>query len=94
MKEMENIPRDNKNNNILVDDDENEKNKNQENNSNIIISPKDISLNVQTKEKNLEFDNYLSEMFHQNFSVNIIILCFIIIIMMLEYIYSQNLHIL
>ena len=59
MKEMENIPRDNnnKNNNILVDDDENEKNKNQENNSNIIVSPKDISLNVQIKEKNLEYDN-------------------------------------
>ena len=92
MKEMENIPRDNnRNNNILVDDDENDKNKNQENNSNIIVNPQDISLNVRAQEKNLEYDNYLSEMFQQNFSVNIIILCFIIIIMMLEYIYNQAL---
>ena len=60
MKEMENIPRDNNNksNNILVNDDENEKNKNQENNSNIIVNPKDRSLNVQKKEKNLEYDNF------------------------------------
>ena len=51
-------------------------------------------MNVQIKEKNIEYDNYdnyLSEMFQQNFSANIIILCLILIIMMLEYTYNQPL---
>ena len=90
---MENIPRDNnKNSNILVDDDEVEKNKPIENNtSHNEIIPQDAILNVQIKENQYEQVNYLSQMFHKNFSINIIILLSLIVLIMLEFIYRRPL---
>lgn len=93
MREMENIPRDNnKNSNILVDDDEVEKNKNIENNtSHNDIIPQDAVLNIHLKENQYEQTNYLSQMFHKNFSYNIIILLSLIFLIMIEFIYRRPL---
>ena len=91
MKEMENIPRDNnKRNDILVDEDEIEK-KNQGNNSKNMINPQDIILNVQNKDNQILQNNYLSQMFYKNFSLNIIILLSLIVLIMLEFIYKRPL---
>ena len=91
MREMENIPKDNnKRSNILVDDDEIEK-KNQENISQNAINPTDIILNIKSKDEQILQNNYLSQMFHKNFSVNIIILLSLIVLIMLEFIYRRPL---
>ena len=91
MRELENIPKDNnKRSNILVDDDENEK-KIQENISQNAINPTDITLNIKNKDEQILQNDYLSQMFHKNFSVNIIILISLIVLIMLEFIYRRPL---
>ena len=90
MREMENIPKYNiKQSNILVDEDE--KNKEQQNILNNQINPQDISLNIKIMENKIEEDNYLSTMFYQNFSVNLLLLSLIFLIIMIEYIYKNSL---
>ena len=93
MREMENIPRDsNKKSNILVDDDEIDKNKNNiENISQNYINTQDTKLTVQIKENPIEENDYLCQMFHKNFSLNIIILLALIVLIMLEFIYRRPL---
>ena len=91
MENIENMPKDNnKRNNILVDDDEPEKNY-QENISQNAINTQDIALNVQIKDNKILQNNYLSQMFHKNLSINIIILLTLIVLIMLEFIFRRSL---
>jgi membrane-associated phospholipid phosphatase len=102
MREMDDIPKDNtKKSNILVDDDEDEiaNNNNQKNksnnNNNIMVNPQDINLNIREIEKENENhsdeNNYLSQMFYKNLTLNIIIILSFFVLIMLEFIYRRDL---
>ena len=92
MTELHDIPHDIYNQgNILVDE---VINGNQEIITHKIVNPQDINLNdlnFQIKEAVYEPDNYLSQMFHKNFSVNLLILLSVIVLIMLEFIYRRSL---
>ena len=92
MREMENIPQDSqRQNNILVDEDDIDNNKNQENIYDNMINPKDINLNIQIKENPIYLNDYLLEMLHKNFLINIIILSSLIFLIILDLIYRNSL---
>lgn len=93
MREMDDIPRDsnNRQSNILIDDDEIDNNKNEENISNNIINSEDNDLNIQNKEKQKDQNNYLFQMFYKNTKFTIIFFLFFIVLIIIEYIYRQEL---
>ena len=90
MKELDNIPHDTYNqNNILVDEEI--INDNPEYKDHNIVNSQDHGLNIDIKEVQIDQNNYLYQMLHKNFPVNLFILLIFFILILLEFIYRRSL---